>query len=123
MTILKLGGKSVQLGRTKVLIENISAGGIRFSSNIRLPNRADLLLGFEFELLGKAQNLQGHIVWLKEAEGTLLQYGLEFKIKEKEQEDLTALLNHLQVKLRRDPFVSNCSFIKMDKKEYFSVKK
>jgi EAL domain-containing protein (putative c-di-GMP-specific phosphodiesterase class I) len=120
ITVLKIGGKPVHLGSTNVLVEDISAGGLCFLSNIKLPKRNGLLLGIDTEILGERVHLSGYIVWVKEVESGILQYGLELEIEEKNRENLTALLNKLQVKLRQKLLLKNCNFVTTDRKIYFN---
>ncbi|MDA6162000.1 hypothetical protein OSK10_27490, partial [Escherichia coli] len=52
MTILELNSKPVKMGSTKILIEDMSAGGVKFASKMKLPVRKDIILLIETKLLG-----------------------------------------------------------------------
>ncbi|HJV44490.1 MAG TPA: EAL domain-containing protein [Bacillota bacterium] len=122
MTVLKVGGKPVKLGSSNVLIEDISSGGLRFSSNLKLPKLNGLLIGFVTDILGQTVQLSGYIVWVKEMGSGILQYGIQFEIVERDRNDLTRLLNQLQIKLRQNYVLKNCSFVTVSRETYFNQK-
>lgn len=123
MTITSLGGKIVKLGMTKVLLEDIGPGGVRFTSNIKLPIRPDLILKFRMLILDKEIETSGSIVWSKEEEN-LQQYGLEFMMDDKERDTLTGLLNQFVVKLKNGMVTQTCcSFLSTNRNDFFFGKK
>ncbi|WP_458413689.1 EAL domain-containing protein [Schinkia sp. CFF1] len=123
MTITALGGKHVKLGTTKVLLEDIGPGGVRFTSNIRLPIRSDLILKISTVILDQEIETMGTIVWCKE-EDHLQQYGLQLTISDKARDTLTGLLNQFQAKLRNRIITETCcSFLTTDKEVFFNLKK
>ncbi len=122
MSLTSINGKSVELGKTEVLIEDIGIGGLRFLSNINLPVRPDVILEFETLIMEHIVKLQGHIVWKQEV-NDLYQYGLQFTINEVERDKLVKLLNNFQIQLRKNPLVQDCHFIQEDKMNYLKIKK
>lgn len=121
MTVVKIKGKSIELGKSEVLIEDIGLGGIRFISNIKLAVHPDIVLEIETTLLGKAVKMCGAIVWLREQQSGVFQYGLEFYMHENERTAMTRLLNDLAIQLRKSPLVPGCSFITTDKAQHLSA--
>ena len=121
MTITSLGGKAVQVGMTKVLIEDIGPGGVRFTSNIKLPPRPDLILKLKTYILEQTLEVSGSIVWANEVDN-LQQYGLKFTIKDKLRDSLTSLLNQFQVLIRNKTVSSTSSFLVTSKQQFFSPK-
>lgn len=121
MTITELAGKKVNLGSTKILILDIGPGGLRIETNIKLPVRSDLLLKFTTELFGEKLNLYGSIVWNEEFESEYEAYGINFIIEDNARGHLTFLLNKLQVKLRQNTIIPDCSFVIEDKKSFFNA--
>lgn len=122
MTITSLGGKVVKLGMTKVLLEDIGPGGARFTSNIKLPTRPDLILKIQTYILDQEIEAKGSIVWSKEADN-LNQYGLQFNIDNNERDSLTGLLNQFQVKLRNGITTQTCcSYLTTSRNEFFNIK-
>ncbi len=94
-------------------------GGIRIETNIKLPVRSDLLLQFTTVLFGEKLELYGSIVWNKESDYDYQLYGISFRIDDNSRTHLTYLLNQLQVKLRQNSIIPECSFVLIDKKSFF----
>lgn len=118
MTITSLGGKQVKLGMTKVLIEDIGPGGVRFTSNIKLPARPDLVLKIGTWILEQKIEATGTIVWSKEVdEGQ--QYGVQLNVNDKKRDTLMSILNQFQVKLRKEVTTSTSSFLTTSREEFF----
>lgn len=118
MTIARLKGKALQLGKTDVLIEDIGPGGLRFLSFIKLSVHPEVILELETEIIGIRVKLYGEIVWLRELQEDLFQYGVEFSIDEDDRASLCQLLNQFAIKLKRNSLVPGCSFIHTDKVHY-----
>lgn len=118
MTIIKIKGKDIQLGTSEVLIEDMGLGGLRFLADLKLVVNREIILEFETEILEKTIKLCGAVVWLKEVEDGIYQYGLEFMIHETERDSLAKLLNNLSLLLKKSPVVPNCRFIKIDRMAY-----
>ena len=80
MTLVSIAGRSMQLGKSNVLIEDMSIGGLRYLSTLKLPVRGDVLFQFETEILDKTIKLNGSIVWKEEINEDLTEYGIKFII-------------------------------------------
>lgn len=119
MTLVQISGKKVTLGNTYVLIDNIGPGGHRFCSNIRLPIKPDITLKFNTTILDQQIEVYGKVVWAKELEGGIMQYGLEYDMDEDTRSPFILTLNQLQVKLRQNSLLKNCRFIDVEMQEYF----
>jgi diguanylate cyclase (GGDEF)-like protein/PAS domain S-box-containing protein len=117
MSLLSIKGKTVQLGETDILIEDIGAGGIRILSNIDLPVRQDIILRFTTIILGKNIEISGHIVWKHEI-NEFYQYGIQFIRKAETRVEFEELFNEFFLQYCKDPLVTNCSFIKEEKIGY-----
>ena len=101
MKIEAVNGQKVNLRHIAVLIDNIGPGGLSFICNIKCPVEKSIVLKFKTELLGKVINICGSPVWIKEMQGELYKYGIEFTIDENIRTDLIRLLNELQIKMRK----------------------
>lgn len=121
MTILSIRGKNVNVGNTKVLIENMGPGGLRFISNIRFPVEKFFILQFTTELLGEKIKVYGYPVWGEKLENNLYQYGLEFTIDENERMELTRLLNQVQIKMRKNVLFAEGNFVPQNPGVYFKM--
>jgi hypothetical protein len=112
----------MQLGKSSVLIEDISIGGLRYSSTLKLPVRDDVILQFDFKLLSEVIQVKGHIVW-KEENDDITEYGIEFIINEKDRSNLTKVLNSFNLLLKNSISLPSYEMVKEDKYQYFLTKK
>ena len=94
MRLVSIAGRSMELGKSNVLIEDMSIGGLRYVSTLKLPVRGDVLFQFETEILGKALTLNGSIVWKEEINEDLIEYGIKFIIGKDEQASLSKISIH-----------------------------
>lgn len=117
MSLVSIKGKKVKLGKTEILIEDIGIGGLRILSHIDLPVRPDIDLQFETFILNEHVELSGHIVWKHEV-NDIYQYGIQFVMKNKERDYFAKLLNKFSVQYRKNPLLTNCSFINEEKISY-----
>jgi diguanylate cyclase (GGDEF)-like protein len=120
MTILEIDDKKVNLGDTKVLINNIGPGGVCFTSNIRLPVKMSIILQFKTELLGEEINAYGCPVWIQEVQGDLYEYGIKFTFDENERTVLIKVLNQFQVKKKNNFGFTDSRFISDSPIQYFT---
>lgn len=120
MTILAIDGNNVNLGYTKILIEDIGPGGLAFISNIRFPIKESMILQFKTELIGEEIKVCGHPVWTEELQEDLYEYGIEFVFDENERTVLTRVLNQFQIKMRNNVGFSEGRFISHSPLSYFS---
>ncbi|MBP2075792.1 EAL domain-containing protein [Oceanobacillus polygoni] len=123
MTLTRILGRNVELGKAEVLIEDIGLGGLRFLSDIRLTVHQDIVLEFEVEILGNTVKLQGAVAWMNEISYGIYQYGIEFLFHDNAQADLTQIINRLAIALRKNPSPPDSSFVKVNKFHFFNVKK
>ncbi len=121
LMILKIRGKNVNVGNTKVLIKNIGAGGLCFVTNLQLPVEKDFLLQFTAELIGVELKLYGYPVWGGEFEDDLFQYGVEFTMDENERGELIRILNLVQIKMRNNILFAEGSFAAESPRLYFKL--
>lgn len=118
MTISELNGKKVQLGNTKVLVENLGPGGLRFLSTIKLPVGSDMVLKFQTTIDDEEMTLYGKIIHESEFED-LNRYGVEFHVDEEGREHLIKSFNQLQVQLRKNTLPPGYPFITEKASVYF----
>ncbi|WP_053600495.1 EAL domain-containing protein [Bacillus sp. FJAT-18017] len=119
MALIRIHGRNVEIGKTKVLIQNIGLGGLRFLSNIRLPVHRDIILEFETEILGSTIKMVGSVVWMREMKSNIHQYGIEFSIDETERSVLAPLFEELAFHLRKNPLIPDGSFVTVDPYTFF----
>jgi len=118
MTVSELNGKKVKLGNTKVLIENIGPGGLRFLSNIKLPAQSDITLKFQVRLVDEELTIYGTIIHAFEQDD-IYRYGVKFTVDETKREDLIKHFNRLQLKLKSKRLLPKLPFITEGVQLYF----
>jgi diguanylate cyclase (GGDEF)-like protein/PAS domain S-box-containing protein len=119
MTIVKLNGKDIKLGKTNVLIEDIGASGLRFLSDIKLSLNTKMTIQFTTQILGKEISNLGVLVYQHEQQQDLFRYGVEFIPNEEKKTELALLLDKLDKKLLENTIVKDTNFIETDVFEYF----
>lgn len=117
MTITKIKGKTISLGQTKIVVDNIGPGGVHFLSHIKMPVQPDITLKIMTEILGQPFKVEGHIVWQGEWADHIYEYGLEFSVNENEREKIFTLLNKLNNEILKSPRFQD-SLLVEDKKQY-----
>ncbi len=100
MEIVSIGGNNVQLGKSIVLIEDMSIGGLRYVSKLNLPVREDMIFQFKTEILGKTITVLGTIVWKEEINEELLEYGIKLIVGQNEKMKLDTLLSSFSILLK-----------------------
>lgn len=93
MSLVSVAGRKMKLGVAKILIEDISVGGLRFVSNLKLPIRGDVVYRFTTELLHEEIVVYGGNVWKEEINDHLFEYGVKFKLSQEGQSQLATLLD------------------------------
>lgn len=122
MTIVQIRGREITVDSTKVLIKDISAGGLRFITDIDMLDQKDIILLFKIQLIENEIKLQGHFMWMEDMDNDLYQYGVEFKIDEMGRTYLIKILNQIQVKMRNDILFTEGSFITQTPVDYFTMR-
>ncbi|MFJ7825703.1 hypothetical protein [Psychrobacillus sp. NPDC096623] len=115
MTFTRINGRTVDVGKTIILIEDIGIEGLRFLTDLKLAVNPHIIFEFETYLFGETFKLLGSIVWMNEIKPYIYQCGLEYVIDESERAEFTPILNKLAIKLQKEPFVPNCSFVTEDR--------
>lgn len=111
LTIKEIKGKNIDVGNSKVLISNISASGLGFVSNLRLPSGRDIILQFVTQIDSTIIKIKGYVVWSNEAGNDLFNYGVEFIIGEQERKDLLDLLDRVKAKMEKDNTLPEGNFV------------
>ncbi len=117
--LISIAGRNVELGVSKVLVEDISIGGLRFVSNLKLPIRGDVIYQFETELLNTTVILKGNIIWKEEINEDLVEYGIQFILNEDEQAALSNLLNSFIILLTNQSFLPPYRKVSVERSQYF----
>lgn len=122
LTIVKFNHKPVNVGRTEGLLINIGPGGLCLMSHLRLPVHDGVVYQFEVNIMQKTVVLLGIIVWSKEVEENIFQYGVKFHISDTERDHLTSLLNHFSIQIKRKTYFDEKHMINEDPSRYIKKK-
>jgi hypothetical protein len=98
MTITKIKNLEVNMGYSKILIQNIGESGLLFISQINMPLKEDITLKFTFKVGDLEAAVIGLISWKKE-EKDVYMYGVKFIQDENNPSGLIEILGRLENKL------------------------
>jgi hypothetical protein len=93
MSIVQIKDQRIESKETKVKVDNISAGGLKYLSDLKLPVSHEIVLEFKIALNKEPLTLIGYNVWRVDREEGDYEYGVLFTIDEILREKLSALVN------------------------------
>lgn len=117
MTIVRMNDKEICLDKTEVLVEELSTGGLLFSSHLGLAIQTNVIFEFEMQILGEILIVCGYITSKEELSDGNHQYYLEFIIDKEKRSQLVSLLKRLSQQMKINPFVPNCNMVELRKKQ------
>ncbi|MBB6445139.1 EAL domain-containing protein [Bacillus benzoevorans] len=118
MRLISIAGKDMHLGKSTVLIDDISIDGLRCISTLKLPVRGDVVFQFETEVLHTPLQFLGRIVWKEEQNNNLVEYGFQFMNNEDEQVKLDSTLNKFLDLQKKSTKLPPYHLVKEDKLQY-----
>jgi len=118
MTIVLIRGKSLETGSTTVLIEDLSAGGLRFLSHLKMPASDQLVLQFDTELAGQKLSMYGHLVRCVPWEEIFYEYAVRFTMDESEHQKINQLVNLMAIRYRTKRIGKDSRFFHGDPKQF-----
>lgn len=118
MTIVLVKGKTMEIGSTTVLIEDIGAGGLRFLSHLKMPASDQLVLQFETELCSQPLTMYGHVVRSIPWENDYYEYAVRFTMEETQHLEINRLVNRLAIRYRNKRVPSDGCFWKGDRRQF-----
>lgn len=121
MTLLSVAGKTMNVGNSNVLIEDISIGGLRFLSSLKLPVRKDIILLFETEILNQVIQVKGRIVWKGEEFDDVTEYGIEFIMEDRERSMIDHILSSFTELIKNGNSFPLYKMVKEDKYQYLKA--
>ncbi|WCK54706.1 PilZ domain-containing protein [Aneurinibacillus sp. Ricciae_BoGa-3] len=93
MSIVQIKDQRIESKETLVKVDNISGGGLKYFSDLKMPVSHEIVLEFKMELNKEPLTLMGYNVWRVDREEGDYEYGVLFTIDEVLREQLTALVN------------------------------
>lgn len=119
MTIALVNNTPVNISKSNVCIQDISAGGLRFICNFEMPISSCIIIDFNTKILGQALQFSGYILRRERLKTNTWEYGVTFIATEKTSFKYLDTLNKLEVKLSKNYRV-DCNFCsKEDKTKCF----
>lgn len=118
MTIVLIKGKTMEIGSTSVLIEDLAGGGLRFLSHLKMPANDQLVLQFE-TLIGEEKiKMYGHIVRTNSWEESFYEYAVRFTMEEAQHTEINRLVNRLAIRLRNRKGINDDRYFKGDRCQF-----
>jgi hypothetical protein len=124
VTITRINNQSVRTGSSRVCVEDIGPGGLKFVSNLDLPINPNLIIKFHIDILNNPVIIEGFIVRRSKLKNNIYQYGVSFAIQDTEVKLLWRLLNDLEYATRKGGVKNKgSSFCSKSKLECFKLEK
>jgi hypothetical protein len=99
MSILSLNGQIILSNKAFIYIEDISASGLKFLSQLRFPVTSDMVIQIQFHLLNHDFTLNGKIVRKNKGPNNQWEYGVHLLVDHTEQTMLSEIIDKLIRKL------------------------
>ncbi|WP_042476215.1 EAL domain-containing protein [Bacillus ndiopicus] len=119
LTIAEFNGHAITVGKTPILIENISLGGIKILSNLKLPVNQDMKFNVTFNIMGEQFEIAGELRWWEEKMGDVFGYGIRFITNINVENRLASIINKLSGYNRKAEIIPNTTFIYKEPYKYF----
>lgn len=117
ITIKKFKGGNLNLGDSKILIKNISPKGLCFISNVQIPVDKEIILQITTRFYDHEIVTYGNLVWSREKDSNLYEYGIKFKDDENQRTILEEKLYETKGLLKIN--TQNSMFISHTPEDYF----
>lgn len=118
MTIIEINQKKINIGSSPILIKDISLGGIKIVSTLKLPINSEIKFMFEFSLGDNLFKTEGLLKWTEETKGGLHLYGVLFKLNLKDEDRLALLINKMSVSQNLSQEIVGTEFVYEDSYSY-----
>lgn len=120
MTIAEVNDHVVQVGSTSVLIENLSLGGIKVLSNLKLPVNSNMKFKFEFKVLNEVIEVFGKLRWIEDELQDVYSYGVIFNLNRSLEDNLSRLINRMTTLRITNQPIPNTEFIYDQVAQFFN---
>lgn len=114
INLTEVNNRKVSMGYATILIENISLGGIRFLSTLKLSVTSNIKLDFQLEIMNECFKLDGSLVYKNEEKLGVYSYGVSFSMTKDEQDQLAEVINKMAVLKRLKSEILDTDFIEED---------
>ncbi|SOC25723.1 diguanylate cyclase/phosphodiesterase with PAS/PAC sensor(s) [Ureibacillus xyleni] len=122
MTIIEMNGNKVNVGSTPILIENISLGGLKIVSSLKLPVISTMKFNFRFQILNEQFDTAGIIKWYEEDSLDIFYYGISMELNRITEDRLASVINKLSAFHKKNEKIPDTNFIYEDAHTYLRKK-
>lgn len=120
MTITEVNNKKVNVGATEILIKDISLGGVKVQSTLKLPIDTGLKFRIIFGLMNEQFQIEGSLQWKDEANGDTFYYGVASDLSQMDESRLAPIINKMSALRNRNQEIPDTEFIFEDTYAFFS---
>lgn len=111
MEIIEVNNRKVNLGTANILIANISLGGLKILSSLKLPVNAAIKFKFLVQLMGEKFSIDGKLAWKNETKDEAFYYGISFHINKNEEDRLAEIINKMTVLRNLNNEIPDTNFV------------
>ncbi|MEC2159735.1 EAL domain-containing protein [Virgibacillus halodenitrificans] len=121
MTIIEVNKRKLNLSSTPILIENISLGGMKILSALKLPINSNIKFKFKFRVSNEEFQIEGSLKWKNEGKANIFYYGVSFQLTIPDEDRLAPIINQLSTSHKRNQEITDTSFVYEQPQTYFDV--
>lgn len=114
LNIAQVNNRKVDVGYATILIENISLGGIKFLSTLKLPINANIKFNFQIDVVNEHFNFDGTLVYTNEERPNIFAYGVSLQMNESKKDRLAEVINKMTVLKKVNNNIPDTNFIEQD---------
>ncbi|MFS0689347.1 PilZ domain-containing protein [Sporosarcina sp. 179-K 8C2 HS] len=114
MTITEVNNRRVDVGATEILVKDISLGGVKVQSSLKLPVNADFKFKFKFIVMDEQFNLKGTLRWKDKAKGDTYHYGIASDLCQVDEKRLASIINKMSALRNRNQEIPGTEFVDDD---------
>ncbi|CAM5211571.1 PAS domain S-box-containing protein/diguanylate cyclase (GGDEF)-like protein OS=Ureibacillus acetophenoni OX=614649 GN=SAMN05877842_104167 PE=4 SV=1 [Ureibacillus acetophenoni] len=119
MTIIEVNNQKVEVGATPILLDNISIGGVKFLSNLKLPINSNMKFNFQFTLMSYPFEIEGILKWVAEEFGDLYSYGVSFSTNGILEGAIASIINRMSAIHNKNERIPDTDFHYYDSYYFF----
>lgn len=119
MTIIEMNEQKINIGHTPIIIENISLGGMKIRSSLKLPVNQTMKFKFSFILMNQSFNLEGTFRWTLEEKYQIYSYGVAFNLTQEDEGKLAPIINRMTALHNHHEKIEGTPFMYEDIEAYF----
>jgi hypothetical protein len=123
VTVVRINNQPVNTGTTKVCVEDIGPGGLKFISKLDLPANPNFIVKFYIVIIDKPLLIEGFIVRKSEFENGIFRYGVQFVVDDSKVNNITELLSKLNYLVGKGIKDTGSSYCIKNKMECFRISK